>query len=179
MFCFGIHNICQAFACSAVRNWSCSSEKEIFFQRFKAAVYQICDGGVVRNFLPSKSTNFYQNHLNFGKQVIFEYSAAVLILFFYDFFWNQEDVCFQLPSCFFSTFLPLHLLSCLSKIYIRRIYLTLTRWRNCVLDFTSSCQVYTDDFPWKYVWFARRTLRTLLICWWLLGAQPLLHFYEE
>ena len=99
-----------------------------FFQRFKAAVYQICDGGVVRNFLPSKSTNFYQNHLNFGKQVIFEYSATVLILFFFTA--SSEIKRTFVSNCqfvFFSTFLPLHLLSCLSKIYIRRIYLTLTR----------------------------------------------------
>ena len=49
---------------------------------FGTAVYEICDGGVLTNFLPSKSTNSYLNHLTFGKQVIFEYSVAVLILFF-------------------------------------------------------------------------------------------------
>lgn len=49
---------------------------------FGAAVYEICDGGVLTNFLPSKSTNSDLNHLTFGKQVIFEYSVTVLILFF-------------------------------------------------------------------------------------------------
>ena len=75
-----------------------------FFQRFKAAVYQICDGGVVRNFLPSKSTNFYQNHLNFGKQVIFEYSATVLILFFLRLLLKSRGRLFPIAKLFFFNF---------------------------------------------------------------------------
>lgn len=70
-----------------------------FFQRFKAAVYQICDGGVVRNFLPSKSTNFYQNHLNFGKQVIFDFDSGFLRLLL-----KSRGPLFPIAKLFFFNF---------------------------------------------------------------------------